>query len=68
MLVEYTSIKCVRSLKCAGSIYSTHPSISGVDSDVNMSINTLCTVNGAWLNTSQRSQVGVGMNRFAGEV
>ena len=31
-----------------------------------MGINSFCTVIAAWRNASQRSQVGVGMNRSAG--
>ena len=31
-----------------------------------MRMNSLHTVIAAWLNASQRSQVGVGMNRYAG--
>ena len=39
---------------------------STVDSCENMWVNSICTVIAAWSNASQRSWVGVGMNRSAG--
>ena len=51
------SPRCLSSLSCINEYMA-------IDSDGNVSVSSLCII-AAWLNASQRSRVGAGMNRSA---